>query len=322
MDLDRANPIFVLGIMPRSGTNYLWDLLCLHPHVGKAREPIREDLFLEHSDHLVAYTQAVQEWWDPIWGDFPPDLDARLLASLGDGLISFLWVDRERRLITKSPSVKNVHRFFELFPGARLVILVRDGRAVVESSMLTFGWDFDTAVRRWRTGADAIRSFEEGHKRQPARYRIIRYEDLMENLRETLYPLLDWLDLDGRALDFDAAFRLPVRGSSVFHGTDRDTVHWDPVAKDDSFDPTSRWRDWTPRMHERFAWIAGNELEYLGYKPSPRVAGSGRNAAVQRLLDWRWWGTRTARRVIFLLRVHLGGMSRPLREKLGLVREP
>ena len=36
-------------------------------------------------------------------------------------------------------------RFFAFFPCARLLILVRDGRSVVQSAVDTFGWDFDTA---------------------------------------------------------------------------------------------------------------------------------------------------------------------------------
>ena len=36
--------------------------------------------------------------------------------------------------MTKRPSVKNLHRFFEFPPEARLIILMRDGRSVVQSS--------------------------------------------------------------------------------------------------------------------------------------------------------------------------------------------
>jgi hypothetical protein len=80
-----ANPIFIHGILPRSGTNYLWDLLLLHPDASPPVVPVREDLFLNHSDHLIAFTSAVQSSWDPAWGTFGPDLTARLHHEIGKG---------------------------------------------------------------------------------------------------------------------------------------------------------------------------------------------------------------------------------------------
>ena len=57
--------IFVLGVMPRSGTNYLYDFLALHPDCAPARAPIWEDFFLQHADLLMAYTATVRRRWDP-----------------------------------------------------------------------------------------------------------------------------------------------------------------------------------------------------------------------------------------------------------------
>jgi len=65
VDGNRAEPIFIHGILPRSGTNFIWDLLLLHPDCSRGREPVNEDLFLEHSEHLTAFATAVQRAWDP-----------------------------------------------------------------------------------------------------------------------------------------------------------------------------------------------------------------------------------------------------------------
>src|ERR671924_299705 len=97
-----ADPIFIHGIMPRSGTNFLCDLVLLHPDCARALNPVREDLFLDHSDHLVAFANRVRASWDPCWGDFEADLTDRLCAGIGEGLVAFLWSDRRRRLVTKS----------------------------------------------------------------------------------------------------------------------------------------------------------------------------------------------------------------------------
>jgi hypothetical protein len=314
-DITRAGPIFVLGIMPRSGTNYLRDLLCLHPQCAPARTPISEDFFLEPSDLLLAYTREVRERWDPVWGVFDDELMRRFHESVGDGLVSFLWVDRDRRLVAKTPSVQHVDRFFTFFPRARLVILVRDGRSVVQSCMSTFGWELDRAARNWAAAADEIQRLRDKGGGAD-RYMLVKYEDLLDDLRGSLAGILRFLELDEDSFDFEAAERLPVRGSSSYFGPGRSSVHWEPVKRDPDFDPKERWRSWSGDTHERFEWIAGPQLRYFGYESVVEPIRSSGKAMRHRLLDWRWQ-TKTA---VHRARVTLGTASRPLRERLGVLR--
>jgi hypothetical protein len=320
VELQGADPIFILGIMPRSGTNYLWDLVCLHPHCGQARSPIREDFFLEASDHLLAYTKEVREWWDPMWGSLDEGLMEVFHESLGEGLVSFLWVDRQRRLVTKSPSVRHIDRFFKFFPRARLLVLVRDGRSVVQSSMATFGWDFDRAARQWAAAADEIRRFELSGRSLASRWMLVRYEDLLNDLEGSLSRVFRFLELDEKVFDLEAASSLPVRGSSFFLGLGHDSIHWEPVEKDADFDPRERWRSWSPRLHERFEWIAGRQLRYLGYEDADNPIQATRSVIRHRILDWSWQTKQAVRSGSYRARVRLGTASRPLRQRLGLVR--
>jgi hypothetical protein len=315
VDIERADPIFIHGILPRSGTNFLWDLLLLHPDCAPAVDPVREDLFLDHSNYLVSFSEAVRSSWDPRWGALGPDLTRRLHASLGEGLVSFLWADRDRRLVTKSPSVRHLERFFALFPAARLLILVRDGRAVTQSCMDTFGWEFERAARAWAGGAEEIERFRRAHGDRTDRWRLVRYEDLVEHLDEELPPILRFLELDLASYEMDAARNLPVRGSSVFFGPGRSGVHWDPVPKDETFSPTQRWRSWTPHQQERFGWIAGTQLRRFGYTGSTRPRSLA--SAPRHLVLDGWWRTR---HLAGATRTRLGRATRPIRERLGLVR--
>ncbi len=301
--------------MPRSGTNFLWDLVCLHPDCAPARSPVREDFFLEASDDLIEFTRSARERWDPLWGTFDQALMDRLFSSLGDGLISFLWADRERRLVSKTPSVKHVDRFFDFFPRAKLIILVRDGRSVVQSAMETFGWDFDRAARGWAEAANDIRRFEEQQPQEEAGYLIVRYEDLVPNPEAGLIAILRFLDLDETRYDFDAAVRLPVRGSSVYFGRDHRSVHWEPVDKGDDFDPRERWRFWSAEMHDRFEWIAGDELRHFRYQSEAPQVDRPLRVARHHLADWSWQGRRAVRKLAHATRVKLR-----LRQRLGLVR--
>jgi len=314
-DTDRDVPIFIHGILQRSGTNFLWDLLLLHPDCAPAREPIREDLFLEHSDHLVTFAETVRGVWDPIWGSFGADLPDRLCAGIGDGLVSFLRTDLDRRLVTKSPSVRHLERFFTFFPSAQLLILVRDGRSVVQSGVDTFGWDFDRVCRAWASAAETIRRFQQTESVRADRWRLVRYEDLVDDTEGQLRSLFEFLRLDDARYDFDAARNLPVRGSSWF-GRQRTGVHWQAVPKDASFVPKERWRSWNAEHLDRFDWLAGEQLRAFGYAAPP--ARSFVTRSIKHILrDWRWSavsGVRSAR-------VRVGTASRPLRRRLGLLRE-
>jgi hypothetical protein len=318
----RLDPIFILGIMPRSGTNFLWDLLCLHPGCAPARSPIREDFFLEYSDHLLAYTKDVGDRWDPSWGVFGDDLMPGFHEALGGGLISYLWEDRDRRLVTKTPSVRHIDRFSTLFPGARLLVLVRDGRSVVQSCISTFGWEFDRTAHKWAESADEILRFEAGNDDLAGRYLRIRYEDLLDDLKGSIQRILGFLDLDTISFDLEAAAALPVRGSSSYFGPGEVSVQWGPVARGADFDPKERWRSWSPQMLERFEWIAGDQMRLLGYQTGAEPVRTTRGVMRHTLLDWKWRACLALRWTAFRARVRVGTATRPFRERLGLVRSP
>jgi Sulfotransferase family len=308
MDLHPGDPIFIQGILPRSGTNFLWDLLLLHPDCSRARDPVNEDLFLEHSDHLVAFADSVRAAWDPNWGSFATDIGQHLYAGLGAGLISFLRTDSNRRLVTKSPSVRHLDRFFAFFAESRLLILVRDGRSVVQSIIDTFGWDFDRACRSWSEAAQTIRRFQLAETARARRWQLVRYEDLVDDPERELRSIFEFVGLDAKRYDFDAARHLPVRGSSSF-GRANGKVHWAVVAKDASFAPKERWRSWSPTQLARFDWLAGQELLELGYATS-RIRFSIVDRIKHRWRDWRWHAARAARWALYRARVRLALRTR------------
>jgi protein-tyrosine sulfotransferase len=307
-DIHRACPIFIHGILPRSGTNFLWDLLLLHPDCSRAREPVNEDQFLQHSGHLAAFVDAVRAAWDPNWGTFAADVADRLYAGIGEGLVSFLWTDRNRRLVSKSPSVRHLDRFFMFFPRARLLILVRDGRSVAQSAMDTFGWDFDRASRAWSEAAQTISRFQQAESGRADRWRLVRYEDLVDDPERQLRGIFEFLALDATRYDFEAARNLPVRGSSAF-GRGNGKVHWKVVAKDSSFAPKERWHSWSDAQLERFDWLAGDQLVDFGYEVARRrlaIFGSVKHT----LLDWQWHTSKTARWIVYRTRMRVALRSR------------
>lgn len=278
-------PIFIRGILPRSGTNFLHDTLLLHPDCAPARAPVWEDHALIGARLLKRYVNEVVRSWHDAAGH-RGELEAQLSRSLGEGITGFLAGTGDRRLVSKTPYVDHIDEFFTFFPRARLIILVRDGRSVVQSSLDTFGGDFETTTRLWAAAADEIARFDQQHCEGTFAYRIVRYEDLYEAPESTLSELLEFCGLDPDRYDFGAVRRLPLRGSSVHRGEGRD-VHWHPVQRPPQFDPTARFRDWSPARHRRFEWIAGRQLEHFGYERS-KVTMARRHVIGQVTRDVRW----------------------------------
>ena len=236
----------------------------MHDDCAPGRSPIWEDYLLRSSHHLAQFVAAAQASWDPVWG--PTDhLRTQLAASLGDGLVRFMTIDPTRRLLTKSPSLDNLERFFDFFPGAHLVVLVRDGRDVVDSGMATFGWELEDAARAWAKGVERVQGFVARDDVPAEQCSVVRYEDLVHRADETVPKLLRELQLPDDGIDTTAVGDLPVRGSSRFKGAAED-IHWHPVPRGDGFKPTRRWQRWDAATHRRFAGVAGAQLRQLGYE--------------------------------------------------------
>ena len=276
----KQHPIFVLGILQRSGTNYLNNLLLLHPDV-KSPGLVWEDFFLAHGDLLASYIESVQRRWPQQWAEeVGAELGPKaLLRYMGNGLVEFIEAQYRNRLakgvypaperapvslVTATPCVHNLHLFFDLFPDAAPIIIVRDGRAVVESGVRSFGWDYDEAMRMWAKGARRIQAFC-GNPEYEGRFLLLRYEDLYTRTSEVIGKVLDFLQLDRSCYDFAAAENLPVMGSSELVDSE-DCVHWNAVNKPADFNPLARANQWGDALNSRFAWIVGKQMQELGYE--------------------------------------------------------
>jgi hypothetical protein len=317
-------PIFILGISQRSGTNFLFDLLRLHPDCG-APSTNWEDFLVDKSDLLIRYVSSVYSGWRR--RGTGQEVEALLYEQLGNGLISVLASRiKEKRVVTKTPSVRNLGHFFKLFPRAYLLILARDGHSVVESRVRTFGESYETAMRKWAEGADTILRFRQSADGSNGRYLIVRYEDLWNEPEKELRRIFTFLGLDSDKYDFNAAVNIPVRGSSVFHREEKKKIHWTPVEKTPDFDPLSRANQWSRSTHERFDWIAGQKLVALGY--GEKKFGKDQEllwVVWNKALDVRWQLKELYRSMVKLIKDALkwafgaDRMSRYRRQVLGFI---
>jgi hypothetical protein len=264
--LNDRQPILILGVSQRCGTNFLGTVLACHRDCALTG-PVWENFLLEHADLLTAYASRTSTHWSPSWGDIEP-LRAELARNVAQGGLEFLRsLAGDKRVVAKTPSVRNLDLAPELFPGAQLVLLVRDGRSVTESYVKGFGWSHERAMRTWARGADAILSFAARPAVETAgvQHRIVRYEDLVEDFDAEVTKLLDFLGLARERFDYGAARDLPVLGSSFARRND-ESVHWRAVERTRDFNSVRRFAHWDRRLHERFDWLAGDQLERLGYQ--------------------------------------------------------
>ena len=258
------NTIFIFGMTKRVGTNYLMRMFKKHAGCVNC-PPIWESYLLSPSEHLVNYVREVEKCWGS-WKDKGP-FKEELLESIGEGLNLFLRRragNKTSRLLTKTPSVAGLRYFPYVFPNAKCVILIRDGRDVTASMMKGFGLSFEEAMQRWVNAGiyliDSINfnpNFSKNHL-------IICYEELVENTVEILKKIFDHFSLDHSIYNFKKLEAMPIYGSS-FIRDGKDKLHWNPVPVTKEFKKLCRWANWDKKQRRQFKDIAGETMNQLGY---------------------------------------------------------
>jgi hypothetical protein len=296
------NPyVFVVGC-PRSGTTLLQRMLDNHPLLAVANDShfiprAVEDLPLGVDPAL---TPDLVEWvrtYRRFYRLGLTDDAVRRAAAASSSYTEFvgaLYSEygrlRGKRLAgEKTPDyVRHLPRLHALFPSARSIHIIRDGRDVALSvlewaqdgkgpSKLALWKDEPVAVCalwwRWQLATGR----RDGRDLGPARYRETRYEDLVARPEETVRELAEFLDLP------DAA------EMARFH-VGR-TVHQPGLsAKRAWLPPTSGLRDWRTAMAAAdvalFEALAGDMLADLGYERSVDVVSAELGERAERCRAW------------------------------------
>lgn len=311
-DLSRVKICFIMGIMQRSGTNYIFKLLTRHPRcLGSG--PIWEDFFIHNSHLLEAYVHSLYSKWNPRWNVSrvlgPPE---KLLQNLGQGIAEFIKdqisVQPEQKkmlecsdprknsfLVTKTPSISNLHNFCSLFPDHYLIIVVRDGRSVVESGEKSFGWNREKAARRWTRAAGQIRRVLDSEPARGKNILLLRYEDMVRDEPGQLQRVFNFLQINPEEYDFQGLADLKVYGSSEITSTGG-SVHWNGLPRTRSFNPVQRYAGWQRSKHRRFNWIAGREMQALGYELAHHSSFPRTTVLINTLHDFLWHLLETGHR--------------------------
>ncbi len=267
--IETRAPVFIVGVHRRCGSNFLADALRLSGVFGQPN-PISED-YLLHSGHLARryIEETTEKWWKKRFDQQAEFQKCKqsFYATIGNGMLDMLVnrIDEGKRLLTKTPDPDNVSLFFDLFPNAQLILIVRDGRDIVESSYKS--WPSEPRkhwMKMWARGAQEIIDFINGPGQAYSdRWRLVRYEDFFSG-QDQMRDLLQFLNVDADAFPWNDLDNLSIRGSAVYRGG-RDEVHWDTVEKPKDFKPSGRWNDWGWWTCHQFERLAGSQNRSLGY---------------------------------------------------------
>ena len=176
----------------------------------------------------------------------------------------------------KTPGyVSHLSSLAALFPEARFVHIVRDGRDVALSYLdVSFGPEsVERAAIHWKRVVE--RGREAGRRLGPDRYVEVRYEDLLDDPHAAVSALCAFIELEFHP----DMLRYTDRAADVASGSAFPEAHGRLALP-----PTKGLRDWRTQMTRKdvtaFELLAGDLLAELGYERTVDRAGVGARARV------------------------------------------
>lgn len=302
-------PVFLIGT-PRSGTTLLHQMFDHHPAFALPYESKYISIFRTHLDEFGdlsdpknrealiisiekfmchAWMERVHDEWIPGLAAAAPELARNAAPSYSgvmEAIYTFFAKQRKRpRWGDKMATFKRVMpTMLELFPDAKIIYLIRDGRDVAASLLpLSFGPNTAyVAAKKWKNSVQDGLKFAKSH---PDQVYTIRYEDLTEDPEKYLREICAFVGepFTEKMLEYHrtGTARVPRR---EIHGQ---------LNKPVNTERKERWkRDLSSYQVRVFEAVAGPLLKQLGYeivnpeaKVSPIDRGFGNFA--NKALWWR-----------------------------------
>jgi protein-tyrosine sulfotransferase len=265
----QSNPaIFIHGVLPRSGTNLLSDILALHPSTQQNPGALWEfPLLMNH--RAACAMEAEFHFAHPHNAEVM--VPYSLLTAAAQGWLASLQAQAPtQRMLFKSPHMQGIGLFDAVFPKDKLFLLLRDGRDVAASSLASFGKHkifskrLPGLAQEWAQATEAALLAAE---HIGPRAMLLRFEDLANADRSLIEMILHHAMLDPALYDWKAWEHLPVRGTS--QTAIQNSPHWQPEPRAQDFNPIGRWRSWPQARKQKFNAIAGTALIAAGYEAEP-----------------------------------------------------
>lgn len=276
--------LFFIGGVPKSGTTWLRVMLDAHPAIACGGEGhLANQLATTLRDALNRHNRLVNTRNQTTFESFPPfplfdagDYHFLLISAIALLLMRIEGADKARWIGEKTPdNVLNFRLLATLFPRARFLHIVRDGRDCAVSSWFhNMRVDPDETLRQhptihrfiancadaWATALQEDQVFAAEH---PGRGMTVRYEDLLDHPTETLRGILTFLEVPEDAAAVSRCIALSrferMSGGRAAGQEDRGSFLRLGCAGD--------WvNHFTPEMNEAFLRVCGEEMARMGYE--------------------------------------------------------
>ena len=151
-----------------------------------------------------------------------------------------------------------------VFPHENLLLLMRDGRDLVSSTIRTWpGEKFSNVCLQWRNSAQHMINFNHNQSSKRDNYQMFRYEDILEEPTDFARNACHWYGLDVDSYPYNKISKIPYRGSST-HQTEGG-VSWEPINAGQTAKTVGHWQQWSAKQTKQFKKIAGEVLIQAGY---------------------------------------------------------
>jgi len=236
--MESMNHLFIMGVTPRCGTNYLSSLLCLHPWLTPSQ--IYEEWLFNSIRYTEEFVQAVEasqgrkSWSRP----------EHLRHEIGQAFSRYLCVNQATQplwLVSKTPSPYGANRVSDYLPSAKILFITRDPRDIAVSRKISFGVAHQQTYQEWF----AAQTWMERCVKQFDVLGLLKYEDVVSNPRACAETT--WSEIGGGYINGDTFFtdkdftRLPIKGSSDIVRAG-EPIDWSPRPWRPDFQPVGRWK--------------------------------------------------------------------------------
>lgn len=278
---DQNSPLIFIGGMPRSGTTLMRVMMDAHPEVRCGEET-----------RVIPRILGMRNHWQKSEIERKRLVEAGINDAVIDSAVSAFILeiiakhgDAAPRLCNKDPfTLKSSQYLSSLFPNAKFILMIRDGRAVIHSvisrKVTISGFDLKNpkmCLEKWNTAMEVM--YSQCLRVGPMRCMPVYYEQLALHPEVWMHRILEFLDIpwNNSVLHHEDFIGKP--GGASLSKTEKST---DQVIKPVNIEALSKWVGfYSDETIEDMAKIAPM-LQTLGYdpdknppdygKPDPKVA--------------------------------------------------
>jgi hypothetical protein len=187
-------PIFIGGA-DRSGTTMLASLLQCIPESCVTPESLFKSQVKWQND-IVQYSEELKDNRKfNVWKIRPDNItestEARFLLALVreyGGDVKY-WIDHTPN------NLQEILRLSDMFPDARFIHIVRDGRAVT-NSIMPLEWGMNTAMASAKDWTEKLAYAFAAQSQFPSKCMMVKYEDVVEMPVQCINNILKFLDIN------------------------------------------------------------------------------------------------------------------------------